>query len=935
MNRNLSILLLFIVVRASAQQATINGTITIQEEDRISPAPFVSVMIQGTTTGANTDVDGRYLFTCAPGSYTIVASFVGLRKEERSVTLRAGETLTVNFAMTTESIEMEAAEVVRQKRTESDAAVMLEMRRSEQVLNGLGREQIGKGQDRTAGDVVKRIPGVTMVSDRFVMIRGLADRYNTVLLNDVPAPSLEADRRAFSFDILPSGVLDRVLVYKTAADELPGEFAGGVIKVYTMNAPEKDQVRFEYSTSYRSGTTGALFFSSAKSGTDALGFDNGLRQLPAGFPGSLHNLTPDRLTAAGRSLANNWGVHESTAMPDQRFNLMFTKRIGAPGGKVSGGNVSSISYGNSLLSYTARNQNYNVFDPVLQRSDRIYDYSDQESIHQVRASVMSNFSVLIGPRHKLEFRNLFTQQGIDRTTVRTGNSFEEQFEVRNYAFRYQQRTIYSGQLHGEHEFRPDLSRLSWTAGYGLALSKEPDFRRVRSVRSMNETDADAPFNVVLPPGANTSDAGRFFSDMVEKVITGKVDHEHKSIRGDRTLKLRTGVFVERKDRDFNARWMSFRAANNATFDRSLLLLPLHEVFAADNINSGTGFKLEEGTNPSDRYTAVNTLLAAYAGGTLTLATATTISAGVRAEHNTQQLNSATFGGRRVAVDNPVLSVLPSINVSRALTERAHLRAAWSTTVNRPEFRELAPFAFYDFSMNNVLRGNDSIRTATVRNVDLRYEFYPGLAEVMSVGVFYKHFTDPIEMFFLPGAGSGGTRNFTFGNAERAYSMGGEVEIRRSLNSFIKQGYLSKLGVMCNATYVFTEVVLGAGAAGQAQRRPLMGQSPYIVNAGLYYADTARGLQYNILYNVIGPRLFAVGTYGTPDIHELPRNVIDITLSKRFGERLEVKVGAQDILNERTRLVQDSNGDGRIGGPDEEVMSFRRGACYTIGAGFRF
>src|SRR5204863_1929829 len=136
----------------------------------------------------------------------------------------------------------------------------------------------------------------------------------------------------------------------------------------------------------------------------------------------------------------------------------------------------------------------------------------------------------------------------------------------------------------------------------------------------------------------------------------------------------------------------------------------------------TGFKLEEGTNPSDRYTAANTLIAGYVGATIKLGTTMVISPGIRAEHNTQQLTSATVGGNRINVDNPVLSILPSVNASYALTENAQLRVAYASTVNRPEFRELAPFAFYDFSLNNVLRGNDSLRTATIQNIDARYEF---------------------------------------------------------------------------------------------------------------------------------------------------------------------------------------------------------------------
>lgn len=934
MNRILGALLFSILaLGAFAQKGTISGTITGLEGGKVQPMPFVNVALKGSSTGATTDLDGRFSFTADPGNHTLLVSFVGFEPVERPVTVVAGQTARVDIELKGQAVEMKAVEVVTTRRTETEAAVVMETRRSEQVVNGVGREQISKGQDRTAGDVVKRIPGVTMVGDRFIMIRGLADRYNTVMMNDVIAPSLESDKRAFSFDILPSGALDRIMIYKTGAPELPGEFAGGVIKIHTMNVPNENQTRVDYSTSYRAGSTFSAFNNSQRSGTDNLGFDNGLRQLPDAFPGNLFNTNPESLQAAGRSLANNWVSEQRNAAPDQRFSMLLARRFGGEGKKVTGGNVTSLSYTNTMASYTAKNYNYNVFDPEMQMSDSIYNYSDNENFQVVRVSAMSNFSLLAGSRTKLEFRNLFTQQGIDQTTLRTGYNFEEQFEVRNYAFRYQQRTIYSGQLHGEHELRPDVSNLSWTAGYGRTWSQEPDFRRLRTVRDINTTDANTPFQTIIPPGATTLDAGRFFSEMNESVMTGKVDYT-QSFAGERnTFKLRAGLFTEIKDRTFSARWMSFRASNSSQLDQSLLFAPLDEVFSDPNINNTNGFKLEEGTNPSDRYTASNALFAGYVGGTMNLSSVTVISAGVRAEHNTQQLNSATFGGRRVNVDNPILSILPSINVSHQVKERSQVRLAWATTVNRPEFRELAPFAFYDFSFNNVLSGNDSLKIATIQNIDARYEFYPSAAEVVSFGVFFKQFTNPIEMFFLPGAGSGGTRNFSFGNAQSATSVGAELEVKRQLSGLFTSGYLSRVGFMFNAAYIVTEVDLG-DVAGQAQRRPLMGQSPYIVNAGLYYQDTERKLQYNILYNVIGPRLFAVGTFGTPDIYEMPRNVVDLTLTKGLGKRFDVKLSAQDILNQRTLLIQDSNESGGIDDRDEEIMSFRRGSYFSIGFGLR-
>jgi TonB-dependent receptor len=936
MYRNLlSVLLISLSVVTVAQKGTITGTITANEGGKVQPMPFVNVAIKGTTIGASTDLDGVYRFMAEPGTYTLAVSFVGYNAVERSITLEAGRTLNVDLELQAQAVEMEGLEVVHTKRTESESAVVMETRNSEQVVNGVGREQIAKGQDRTAGDVVKRIPGVTMVGDRFVMIRGLADRYNTVLLNDVMAPSLEPDKRAFSFDVLPSGALDRVMIHKTGAAELPGEFAGGVIKLYTVNVPDSNMTRVDYGIGIRGGTTFNDFYSSQRSSTDALGFDDGLRQLPTSFPGNLATAPAARVDQAGRSLANNWAPQRSTAGPDQRFNLLIARRFGKQGGNTTGGNITSVSYSNTRTAYTAKNYNYNAFDPNTGRSDSIYNYSDNENIAQVRLNVLNNTSLLLGTRTKLEFRNLFTQQGTDQTTLRTGRNMEEGFEVRNYAYRYQQRTIYSGQVHGSHGIQNGTATLDWTAGYGIALSKEPDFRRVRTVRDIETSDANTPFQVVVPPGATTLDAGRFFSSTDERVMTGRVDYERTLERGANTLKIRAGAYTEWKDRTFNARWMSFRRSNDTQFDNDLVYEDLSTIFSAGNINTTTGFKLEEGTNPSDRYTASNKLFAAYTGATLIIAKTTTLNAGIRAEHNTQQLTSQTFGGRPVRVDNPVLSILPSVNLARSITERAQVRLAWSTTVNRPEFRELAPFAFYDFSFNNVLRGNDSLSVATVQNMDARYEFYPSTSEVMSAGLFYKHFTNPIEMFFLPGAGSGGTRNFSFGNAGSAQSMGAEVELRRSLGTLVNEGYWSHLGVTLNAAYILTEVRLGDRAKGQAQQRPLMGQSPWIANAGIYWQDQERKLQYSVLYNVIGPRLFAVGTYGTPDIYEMPRNVIDLSVAKGFGKHVELKAGAQDILNQRVRLVQDADANGSIGSGDQEVTSFRRGPYYTLSVGYRF
>lgn len=931
-------LFLFVSFTSSliAQKGAIQGTVSTMENGVEIPQPFANVLIKGTSTGISTDLDGHFSLPSEPGNCTLVVSMVGHANVEREVTIGSGQTVTMAVVLDDGAQEMKTVQVVRERRVDSEVAVMQAVRNSEQVANAIGRQQIAKGQDRTAADVVKRIPGVTIFGDRFVMVRGLADRYNTVLLNGVTAPSLEPDRRAFSFDLLPSGALDRVMVYKTGTPELPGDFAGGVIQVTTTGVPEKNEIKVSYGLGVRGGTTFHDIQQDQRSKTDFLGFDDGSRQLPSDFPANLNKgLTSQQLAAYGRELPNTWTASTSTAAPDQRFGLMIAHRFGQDDAKDHYGNVTSIDLSNTSETHTSTNYNYNSYNVAAQQSDTIYNYKDNENIRTARLGIMHNWSALIGSNTKLEFRNLFNQVGQNETTARTGENMEENFDVRNFAYHYTQRTLYSGQMHGSHNLRNDRMQLDWTLGYGRALSKEPDFRRVETVRTLGVSDA--PFQVVIPPSASTLDAGRFYSDLDESTYTGKLDLSQKFGKTDAkvTGTVRAGVMAERKDRDFSARWMSFKKANTGQFDQALGRLPLADIFATDNINPATGFKLDEGTNPSDSYTASNTLSAGYLGTTVNVAKLLIVSGGVRVENNRQQLNSATYGGDMIVVDNPVTSVLPSVKASWNISKKSLVRAAWSNTVNRPEFRELAPFSFYDFSSNNVLYGNPALTTATVSNLDARLEMYPSMGDVVSLGVFQKSFTGPIEMFFVPGAGSGGTRNFTFKNAEKAESIGAEVEMHRSLNGIFKEGFLSHLGVLFNGSLIKSTVTLGSQAVGQDNQRPMMGQSPYVVNAGLFYSDTDRKLQCNMVFNTFGKRLWAVGSFGTPDIYEMPTATLDATLSKSLGKHFDLKVGAQNLLNARTLMQQDSNADGKIGGKDEEIMSFRRGIYFSGGLSFRF
>lgn len=889
-----------------------------------------TVSISGTSLGTVADMDGHYrIGEINPGTYDILFSYMGYEPLTiHQVVLIPGAALELSARMNSNIRQLQVAEVVSTRITNSENAVLAEMRKSEQLIVGVSSQQIARTQDRTASEVIRRLPGVTLMEERFIVLRGLSERYNSVMLNGAGAPSAEPDKRAFSFDMIPSSMLDRILIYKTGAPELPGDFAGGVVKVFTKNHTDEDFVSAGTSLGIRTGTTFTPFNRAPASSTDWIGTGNGTRDLPVAFPDNISGMTASEQAELARLLPNTWIVEEQSAPIDQRYNAGFGKEFRM--GKVKCSNVSGFTYGNSYENRQSDNLNYNQYDIKKQLSDTIYNYTDRISINRVNLGLLSNFSLLFNTRHKIEFKNLYNQSGSNTAIIRTGYNLEEGNDVRNYAMRYFERQIYSGQLSGGHSFNQERTQVSWTAGYSTTLSKEPDYRRIRTFRSLVDNIPD--YYVQVNTTASQADAGRFYSNLNETntMLNGMIEQELSKLDELRRIKIKTGFYLEEKDRIFSARWLAYTKSRVDIFDNSLLTLPLGQIFQAGNFNDSTGFKIDEGTNGTDRYTAKNSNYAGFTCISWPFRPRWNVSAGLRIEYNRLLLQSKDNNGRPLSVDNPLVSALPSVNLSYTQGNKSIIRAAWYRTLNRPEFREIAPFSYYDFIFNNILFGNPKLTTPVINNYDLRWELYPAAGELISAGIFYKQFNNPIEQYFKPGAGSGGTRNFEFRNALSAISAGAEIEMRKSLSSIWSRGLLSRFAVSANAAFIHSRVNLGNEAVGQDQKRIMMGQSPFVINTGLFYQDPDKKLQWNLQYNIVGRRLFLAGTEGTPDVYELPRHVIDLSAIKGLGKHLEIKAGIQDLLNQPYVLRQDSNLDDRIQSNDELLMQYRRGTYFTLG-----
>jgi outer membrane receptor for ferrienterochelin and colicin len=912
---------------AAAQTGSISGIIT----DAKTKETIIggSVLVQGTQSGTSTDIEGKFTINnLTPGTYNLQVSYVAYKTAIVSVTVETGKTAEVQISMEEESGQLEEVVITGTRSRDTDISIVRSIRESKLVVNGISAQQISKSQDRDAAQVVRRVPGVTLVDDRFVVVRGLASRYSNVMLNGVLAPSTEADSRAFSFDIIPSGLLDRMMVYKSGAAELPGDFAGSIVEVSTKSAAEENFTNISLTGGYRAGTTFTEQQSQQRSSTEWLTFDNGFRDLPAGAPSDYSDLGNNvaKIEQESRKFENTWGLEKVNAAPDVRFGVDLGRNFSL--GSVDVSSINSLSYSRTNQYNSIEFNRYQNYQDDGTSID-FFTYKDDQFTQNARIGLLSNWAFKINPKTRIEFKNLYNRMGSTQTTIREGdNDFRTQY-YRNYSFRYTERSVYSGQLEGRHDLKPNVSKITWLAGYTKADRSEPDWKRLVTARPQGSSD-EVPFVVVVPYSTSASNAAHFYQDLNEYNVTNRLDYEHKfNVReGVSPFELKTGYWVEYKERSFNARTIG-HVVHGSGLDPEIGSLPFDEIFDPSNVAYNGGHTISENTQITDSYTASNFLAAGYASFNFSLSKKLRLIPGIRVEYNHQKLQTPEGVGS-AKVDNPVTSFLPFLNLSYDLTDKSLVRLAYSKTVNRPEFREIAPFSFYDFDNQANILGNSHLTIADIQNVDLRWEYYPSASESVSAGVFYKYFNNPIEANIDPGTDD---PVFFYNNADKAQDIGVEVEMRKAIASNSSSRFLNNTSIVLNATYIYSVINLkNDGTLVEKDTRPMQGQSPYIFNAGLFYNDEETGLQINAQYNVFGKRIAFVGVPGKPTWWEMPRNLLDLTISKRIGEHVDLRFGVSDLLNAKMVTREDANLDNDLKDNDTNkvVRSTRNGQYVTFG-----
>lgn len=888
--------------------------------------PGATVMIEGTTRGASSDFDGNYsLSGLQPGKYTIVASYITYdTKKFVDVVVKANDVTTFNITLEqTSSATLVEVVVQAEMNKENTATLFVMQKNNASVSDGISSESIKKTPDRSTSDVLKRVSGASIQDNKFAIIRGMSDRYNASYLNGSPLPSSESDRRAFAFDIFPAGILDNLIILKTSTPDLPGDFAGGIIQVNTKSIPEKNNTSISIGTGYNGLTTFKDFKTYKGGKTDWLGIDDGSRQLPTSIPStedySKVTLNTDKVDYA-KNLNYDWSIKTKTALPN--LNLQFTQSNVFKLFKREFGSIAAITYlNNNATTITDRREFEEQGDAV----QKTRDYKDSTYITTVLASALWNLSYKLNDNNQLGFKNLYSINTDNRTITRSGiadasdvsNPLWQRSNVRFFT----QNTIYTGQLNGDHYLPKAKIKVKWIGGISDIKRDIPNLRRMVYQKSSGaENDSVKYAAQILNDAVGPTSAGSmFFAKTQERIYSVRYDLSKMLEFKKSKHEIKIGGFQQYRDRSFAARLLGYTYYSKGSAVRpnnDLSFLPEDQIFAQENMgitngigrNTG-GFKLSESTTYIDSYQASSMLNAGYLMSDSRILDNLRLIYGLRVESYMQSLKTNNMDYTVKTQDTTVVDFLPSVNAVWSVNERANLRAAYYKTVNRPEFRELAPFNFYDFVTDYQISGNDSLKRATINNYDLRFEYYPKKpGQIFSVSAFYKDLTNAIEQI----AGNGQIRSINFANVPKATNIGFELEYRVLLSTLFdadSSRFLNATTLFTNFSYVQSKV--DVSKLNNVESRPLQGQSPVIINAGLQYQDPDHDYSVAISYNYVGRRIVIVGNTDEPNIWENPRHVLDLQVSKTFKEKLELKLNVRDALAQNLIYYQDINKNGKF------------------------
>lgn len=877
---------------AAIRKVRVTGV--VRDDSNNITLPGIPVEVSGGET-VYTDVDGRYVLDLAPGAHEIKVAMDGYETRTIKVDVASGSRVidaNVGLRMSrfAETV-LVTGDAPVDSATSSAESQIAERKNAAVITDNLGSQDMKKNADSDAAAAMSRVTGLSVVDNQYVFVRGLGERYSNTTLAGSTLPTTEPDKKVVPLDLFPAGLLDSVQVIKSYSPDRSAEFAGGLVQIVPLKFPNRPVIDLSYGLKTFSNATGKPLPLSPLGHRDWLGFDDGARALPSGIPNNkivrrgLYTpdvgYTPDEITAFGKQLGNQWSPAAADGAPGQDWGAVFGNRFG------KFGLVASATYSYKEQYVDEQRAFYRVGDSATEL-EAVSDYRIKTGTQRAQLGAVANLAYQFSTNHRLAFENFYSHSGRDEGRTFEGPNTENLFYYYNSRLQFIEEGLLSNALSGEHFLRNlGNSRMDWRVNYANANRDEPDLR---------ETLYQAPFiagtlrpNLTTPPVlADESQSGfRLFNNLDDKTFDAAANWSMFQTTGNRPTQYKFGVNYVDRARNFDSRRFRFIPIV-LTKDGAPIIsqtLPPEELYSQANI--GTAFRFNEETRPVDAYDGEQQTASAYGMLDIALSARTRVNGGLRVERFEQTVNTFDPFGlfvRTITASNKNTDLFPAVNFVQSVGANQNLRLSYSSTVNRPEFRELAAFEFTDIVGSRATRGNPDLQRALIQNVDARWELFPGGRSIVATSVFYKHFDKPIERVVIAGA----QPVTTFQNSDKASNFGVELEAAYELGA----------GFFLNANYTFVDskiTLLPEQRNVQTSlERPLAGQSKNLFNLTAEYA--LKGFSARILVNYFGDRISDVGSNQAPDILEQGRETVDFVVQQRLGSRLNLRFSAENLTD---------------------------------------
>jgi len=878
-----------------------------------------NVLIEGSSHGSATDINGNYTIDAVPpGTYTIIASMIGFSRQSiREVVVGTGEIVRLDISLAPEAYELGEVVIEAKMLLDNEMSLLRDRQKSTSISDAISSEEISRSGAGDAAAAMNRVTGASTVDGKYIFIRGLGERYTGTQLNGSEIPSADPNRRAVQLDLFPASFLENLVTTKNFTPDKPGSFTGGNVNISTKSYPERMNFSLSTSTSFNTQSTGNGDFLTYKGGgTDWLGMDDGTRAIPSAFndpnlvlPDISFAYTDEKKALELDRLSKEFNPVMSptrkTAPMNQSYSMSYGNRSDLFGQPL--GFLGSITYSRKYDLYTdGRVARYYLAGHVDQTNELAnhYDFRDHKASEEVLWGGLMNVSYTLGTFHEVGF-NLMYNRAADNTARYLAGSFPRDltenavYETRT--LHYIERELQTYQLRGKHNF-PSIGGLTaeWHGSISKNIQDEPDLRFFTNNYTIRDRDDHTDTIYAIRQSIYPIPA-RYFRTLSEDNTSFNLDLSLPFPQWNKlTGTMKVGAAASVKTRSFRERRFDF-AQDRARYDGDAEAFFQPENVGILESESTSDFYrfgnyIKDATQPSNNYNGTQGVYAAYAMVDLPLSRALRLITGARLEHTNIDVSSMDSTLPRGYLDD--LDVLPAFSLLYNVMADMNIRASYGRTLARPTFRELAPYASFNFVNDFTFIGNRDLKRTMIENYDLRWEWFTRPGEIVAMSGFYKDFSNPIERVFININGE-----VQYQNVDNATVYGLELEFRKRLDQV--SDALSGFAIGMNATWIVSRVdiseseltIIRAINPYTERTRELQGQSPYLLNINLSWQHPNMGTSISLYYNSFGERLSAVSMGGTPNVYEQSRELLDLIVSQRLFWGFSLKFAAKNLLND--------------------------------------